>query len=229
MCAEFIRQYTEAGWVCHPETFDFDIVLVSPEGQRVGIEAKLQPNIEVLYQALTRRNASVHFRGVLVPYAGEAFCTVAHQIKLSVSILRSPETRLFWGRVGYNYANLTAEHMRWQQHVTQELPERPVMLPAGVPSPRKVTRWNVAAVGFCLAQMARHNRGFTAKEFKAEAKLDMKLWVQKQWVVQCGFRTERGRRVTLWQLNDGAPDRPDRKYPEIADALRPATVTQVEA
>lgn len=214
MCDEFIAQYTTAGWVVYPETFGFDMVAVSPEGERVGIEAKLHPNTLVLDQAIGRPTGAVHFRAVLVPHAPSDFRHVASTLRLSVLELPDDQTPMF-------YAGNCAYHdptrgKRWQTDVTEPLLAHPMKMRAGLPAPRSVTKWKVTAVTFCLQNMGRQ---FTAKQFHEETKLHMGRWEAYDWVVKAG-KTSTKRPENLWSLSEAA-DRPDLQYPELADAIRP--------
>lgn len=54
LCAFFMREVGEEleGWVCHPETGGFDIVMAHVDGRQIGVEAKLQLNAKVADQIL---------------------------------------------------------------------------------------------------------------------------------------------------------------------------------
>lgn len=224
MCEAFIAQYKDAGWSAHSEQFGFDFVLVSPDGERVGVEAKLQTTVGVLYQAISREDGYVHFRAALVPNPTTDFVSVARRLKIHVYEMPSPDHQLFVKGTSvftsiFYHQPATASGLRWCRDVKGELlrVEVPGLRP-GSPNPRAVTRWKVQAVQFCLNQ---GKRPFTRKEFDASAKVDMSRWVKYGWIEPVGSEVRNGRPVTLYQLTDHH-ERPDLQYPELAAALRAA-------
>lgn len=221
MCEAFIAQYKAAGWAAHAEQFGFDFVLVSPVGERIGVEAKLQTTVGVLHQAISREDGFVHFRAVLVPHPTDDFVRVARRLKIHVFRMPSTAHELFWReRAGLQPLEVDrppAAAMRWCHEVRGELLRVAVRgLRPGAPAPRAVTRWKVQAVQFCLSQ---GKRTFTRKEFDSSAKVDMSRWVKYGWINQVGDEVRNGRSVHIYQLTDHH-ERPDLQYPELADAIR---------
>lgn len=222
MCEAFIAQYVAAGWAAYPETFDFDFVLVSPEGVRIGVEAKLQVTVGVLYQAGSRIGQQVHFRAVLVPVHDPDFVEVARKLKLHVFNMASPQSKLFYDCFGRLEATdrPPAESLRWSKEVTGQLLSLNIpSLRPGSPAPRKITKWKLHAVKFCLSHT---DKTFSAKEFATAAAVDMKRWVGYGWIEQVGKETRNGRLVATYRLTEHH-DRPDLQYPELAAALRDST------
>jgi hypothetical protein len=68
LCAAFMKQAREKGWRCYPEFFCYDIYLAKDD-IHIGIEAKLQANLEVVSQCIGRpaMTSGPDFRAVLVP------------------------------------------------------------------------------------------------------------------------------------------------------------------
>ena len=224
MCASFVAAAESAGWLVYPETAGHDLVLVATErvavqsgfevGDQVAVEAKLVANLEVLAQAIPadrRRYAGdrgADFYAVLVPTMPPGFRDVA--AALGILVIRcacdggqayhsyNPVQMSDWERAG----------LLCSAPQPLVLPLR-VRMPAGLPSPRKVTPWKVDAVRICLL-----DRELSRDDFKG-TQVSSRTFVDRGWMQV----SRREGRVPFWTLVD-RPTRPDRMYPEIVAALR---------
>jgi hypothetical protein len=221
LCDVFIEKARAEGLVCHPETSGWDVLVVDPEsGEQAGVEAKLRPNVHVLFQATRtlehRPGPDVH--AVLVPSATEAFSWVAEELR--VTVLEGwrfipEETRHAWRCHEPETARgvLFDRTPRWNHPRPEWEPEVEVFQSAGTPGPRSVTPWKIAAVKLCLRLRAegsvRRHDVLNDRVLKAS----WSLWSQR-WLVGIG---KEGRH-TLYGPRPGA-ELPDEMYPRLTEAL----------
>lgn len=207
LCASFAAFAKNQGWSVHPETSDFDLLLVwdkkfgHPQnpGDVVGVQAKMRPSLELLAQAkpLWMATSGPDFHVVVVPQASGPFLAVAQALGLSVS---TPEY--------YNW-NLT---LGQRHHYPKRpwYPEVPVEMEAGTPSPRSVTKWKVTAVRLCLHGI---RRGFlTAADFNAFG-ISMGRWVQQGWIEDTGTKDGKLKKYGV------AAVAPHTMYPEVTASV----------
>lgn len=227
MCAEFQRIMKDRGWRVFPETSGFDILLVATggarwhstwdqvmnEGLQVGVEAKLRPNIKVLYQSLPMRQgqrSGPDFHMVLTPTHSSEFVMVAARLGILVASI-TPEMRFRRERdlrmpPLFPFARCLYEEPCW-------VPGVEVEMSAGAASPRTLSPWKLKAVRFCIE--AEKRDFVTASDF-AEAGLSASLFVRQRWFVACG----KIGRFNRYQLNAASTDAPHRRFPEVAAAIR---------
>lgn len=207
LCEKFIavaRDYCHV----HAEVSDWDILLVRPStGEQIGIQAKLRPNLEVIGQALRQYDASKQagpdIRAVLVPGTNHVFNRVARECHLHV----------FSGEFA-KPAHIQAAFEgapRWPFKEREWVPSNEVSTAAGVASPKKTTKWKLAAVELCL--LARRKGFVTAIDLKA-LKLDPKWWFDYRFGPVLLPTGERGK----YKLNPAAHS-PDLRYPEVVGAI----------
>lgn len=230
MCAAFQRQMKACGWRVFPETSGFDILLVAgstarwgatwkkqlvEEGLQIGVEAKLRPNIKVLYQSLPMRHGArsgPDFHMVLTPTHSSEFVAVAGRLGILVASI-TPEIR-FKGDNDlrmpplFPFARCLYSEPCW-------VPGVEVEMSAGAASPRTISPWKLKAVRFCIE--AEKRDFVTASDF-AEAGLSASTFVRQRWFVVCG----KIGRYNRYQLNRDAADAPHRRFPEVAAAIRAA-------
>lgn len=214
LCQSLIDACRAQGWACYAETFGFDILLVSPAGTRLGIEAKLQPNAKVIDQARehTRRNKkAAHYVVVVVPHAAPRFYQACNALNIGVLVLEPgvAQVDILKG------LSLATDCVARSTVTLKPLPAVCVDMPAGVPSPRSITPWKLAAVRFCMDHLG--SDAITAAMFVA-AGLDHRRWVKSKWLVPTSkIVGASGRLVQAYKLGP-APGRPDLKFPEIVAA-----------
>src|SRR6185437_3226759 len=150
LCAAFIEWAIREGYRCYPETADFDILAVDEDGWQIGIEAKLRMNVKVISQALPRYGAEIgpDHRAILVPSIDSelreicGFCGL--EIFYCLTRYRDPRP----GR-RHEFARDRSDRgamFDWNPKQRCELPEYMPDVPAGVPSPLKLTPWKIAAL-----------------------------------------------------------------------------------
>lgn len=223
LCAEFVDKL-EPGWTVYPETCDWDLLLVLTEpqpltdsqhrvydrtaikrleaGTQVGIEAKLRANCTVLRQALpgtswcdTENTAGPDFRAVLVPKAGGDFRCVAEH--LGIVVLTTEKPGGYRSPVAGRLEQLLWHSTAWHHARRYKLPEVVPDVPAGVPSPVKLTRWKLGAIK--LSMRLRHKGYLVRADFK-EFGIDPGRWYNS-WLQPDG--KVRGGRGLRWVA---APD-----------------------
>lgn len=273
LCTVFAARARSEGFVVHAETSGWDLLLVRGDVQ-VGVQAKLDPNLSVVSQALpadpTRAEVSIGptHRAVLLP--GPAFNATAaereryvqlrrvciasgllvfHDTVLSVAHRTDCATRearsygaprrhaalldtpcCAWTWIPEtSIARYLSKPARWSAKQPEWLPDVVVQHRGGVPNPRAVTQWKLAAVRLCLLLA---ERGYlTGPDFKGARPggVSVSTWLQRRWLRRDGSITIRpgersraryvARPAEEWQ--HGQP-RPDVRYPEIVAALRAA-------
>lgn len=221
LCDALIKVAKEQGYHIYPETSNWDIIIV--KDIQIGIQAKLKDNMDVLAQAIEGVQPvgvnikwsypAPHIRAVLVPHASKEFKKIASVLGVFVI-----EGAVFnrYGKIrewikeiskldGYNKNCLTfPKKLCW-------IPEVEIDVPAGVSSPKTITKWKLAAVKLCLLL---NEKGFlTSVDFKS-INMSMTLWKQKKWLIPADkigklIKYVRNKKIEL----------PDQLYPEIVEAL----------
>lgn len=207
------------GFSVYPECDGHDLVLQVREprdeleaGDLVVVEGKLHDNVKVLAQALppSRRWGSENISGghwhcVAVPGASQEFERVAWAAGIHViRVLASGMVR--WPRWQHE--------LRHDPGLLISVPDVEVIMVAGHPAPRAVTRWKLAAVELCLLALRRPRREVRGSDFRSFG-LHATLWLDRCWI----RRTGTDGRYAVYALQD-VETRPDLEYPEIAAALR---------
>lgn len=227
LCSHFVDVIRREGWVVYPETAGFDLLLVAtPEvmahrpyshvglqpGDQVGVEAKLQANIKVLDQAMPKAfgRSGPEFHAVLLPMENMEFMRVAARLGvLSIfAYYRHPEASrltIRWPNFSL-YARTMYEEQCWT-------PDIPVETAAGVPSPRRISKWKLDAVRFCI--LAQKKEFVLSTDF-TEAGLNSGTFVSRGWFVPAG----KIGRMTKYVVNPDSKTAPHVKYPEVAEAVR---------
>ncbi len=221
LCDVFLEKARAEGLVCHPEASGWDVLVVDPEsGEQAGVEAKLRPNVHVLYQATQQREhrsgPAVH--AVLVPSASEAFAWVAEELRVAVVEgwrFVPEETRHAWRCREPETVRcaLFDRTPRWSHSEPAWEPEVEVIQSAGVPGPRSVTPWKIAAVKLCLRLRVEGSVRRSDVLAVPILSASWSLWSQR-WLVAVG----RDGRHTIYGPRPGA-ELPDEMYPRLAEAL----------
>lgn len=225
LCSGFAEYARSAGWRVYPETSNWDLLLVAtPEvktknvrsGDQLGIQAKLNANIEVLRQAMPQPDArrGPNFHGVLVPRVTPDFREVAHGLFITpIAGTRNVYTDRPKTVQGFKHQLLFLNPLfRLEYSEPLWCPEVEVWTPAGVPSPASLTPWKFKAVRLCIEGRAK---GFlTSSDFYAQ-RMGKTLWIRNGWVVELGEQEKYGKQKK-YVLTDKAPDH---IYPEITKAL----------
>lgn len=192
LCALFIMEFNKLpGWTCYPEAAGFDVLVVHEDGRQIGVEAKLQINAKVADQILPGRGDDIYgragpdYRMVIVNKVTDASAGIVKMLeRLGVTVLRPRSTWTAQGDcftfdLDSKLADVSGRRPSWDCYMFDwNPPERcqvPVMvtnLPAGVPSPVRLTPWKESAFkviaqlrsqGFITAkQIAAHGVGVTA-------------------------------------------------------------------
>ncbi|CAD0264245.1 conserved hypothetical protein [Pseudomonas veronii] len=215
LCELFIREFGKIeGWTCYPEAAGFDVLVVHQDGRQIGVEAKLSLNAKVADQILPNYGDDYYGRPgpdhrlVIVSKITDASAGIAKMLhRLGVKVLSPRQT---WERTGYEHTfdlkhSLLADEtgntffgrerlFDWSPVERCYVPAIVSDLPAGVPSPVRLTPWKEAAVklvalmrsqGFItVKQIAAHGMGSTSWTQPAGSK---PAWLAKgtsrgQWV-----------------------------------------------
>lgn len=188
LCQAFIEQFNALqGWTCYPETAGFDILVVHETGWQIGVEAKLKLNAKVADQILPGDWESQYgspgpdHRLVIVGDITEASLGIQRLLEMcGVAVLRPHMNRRPKPGVRFEYEHYPDFNLRdwlrqgtpWRKHLFDwNPPERckvPVVVPdvpAGVPSPLRLTPWKEAALKVLI--QLRQQGYITAKQITA--------------------------------------------------------------
>ena len=209
LCERFAAVAREDGWKVYAETGGWDVLLVGPDGVQAGVQAKMRANLDVVSQALDPPEAfdGPDYHCVLVPKRSRpliAVCAPLRIVSLDGSSRQAMRLRTEW-----------RQHFRWTHRGPVWVPPFEPDVPAGVPAPRQVTRWKIAAIRVCLVL---RDRGYvTSKDFREQG-IHPSLWVGR-WIEDSGRREGRFKRYVA---KPGAR-RPDEDHPDIAAKIREAS------
>lgn len=228
MCDSFMELASSFGWSVYPETSGHDIVLVATPrcknfaaGTQIGVQAKLQANVEVLAQALPRdprrpAAAAPHVHAILVPMATEEFRIVAR--RLDVKVLRSTKRNWSGATTISPDMGLLDPAQTWPLQLPTKplwVPEVEVRMAAGTAGPKLLTPWKMAAIKLCLHGLAQ---GYlTTKDFDTH-QVSMSRWIQKKWIKPGEFIKVGPKRLKMYHLVD-ANRPPHLLYPEVTAAV----------
>lgn len=207
LCEPLVKLARDSGYEVHAEVSNWDLLIVCRQtGMQCGVQAKLRPSVDVLAQALGHeKSPGPDLHAVLVPFSSPAFAAVADHLR--VHVFRG----VYLEHV--SLPRIFESAFRWTHKRREWIPEVEVITPAGVPSPRSITRWKLAAVKLCM--LARE-RGYVTPADMRELKLSRHWWFSAQFGPMLVSGGERGKYVLRDPLNENVPDL---RWPEITRAL----------
>ena len=238
LAAHFIEEAKSYGWIAYPETDGFDVLLVATAGvvghfeagDQIGVQAKLTPNLEVLYQSLPRKASwpGPTYYAALVPRATPEFLELASQLKIKVF----EATAKFWPNGRYGRSSQVEWRIGpvkafmdppklWHRHQHAKpcwFPEVQVegLAVAGAAGPKQLTPWKFKAVKLALHGL---QKGYLTSRDFADFDVSMSRWVQKGWIVPGAYVVENGKRLRSHKLIEHM-NPPHLMYPEIVEALK---------
>ncbi|MBA1280334.1 hypothetical protein [Stutzerimonas stutzeri] len=196
LCSLFINALNKQdGWVCYPEAAGFDVLIVHEDGRQIGVEAKLALNAKVADQILPDHGDDYYgapgpdHRLVIVSKITDASAGIAKMLhRLGVTVI-TPHAA--WTSNGHAHEFYLDDLIRreadgktwfghqflfdWSPAQRCHVPAVVSDLPAGVPSPVRLTPWKEAALRV-VAQM--RSQGFiTAKQIAAHG-IGATAWTQ---------------------------------------------------
>lgn len=196
LCEVFMREFNQIdGWTCYPEAAGFDVLVVHDDGRQIGVEAKLTLNAKVADQILPNHGddffgrAGPDHRIVIVSKITEASAGIAKMLhRLGVKVLIPRDA---WERTGYvrrfdlEDSLLTLEDrdvffgrellFDWSPAQRCQVPAVVSDLPAGVPSPIRLTPWKEAAIK--VVALMRSQGFITVKQIAAHG-MGANKWTQ---------------------------------------------------
>ncbi len=162
LCAAFSDCAKEHGWIVYPETAEWDLLLVGPEGVQLGIQAKLRFNATLLRQALPGRceleNPGPDYRGILLPECDRDIRQVCEAVGL---ICFSAEYAWTWTgekdrstvsfpRSKFMTCRYSDEGLRYWNPVSRyALPRYIPDVAGGQSAPVRLTEWKICALRVC--------------------------------------------------------------------------------
>lgn len=213
LCAAFIAD-AAARWnlTAYAETSGWDILMVAPDGTQIGVQAKMQFNMKLLYQTIedgwSRWNPTgPDFRAVLLPYRD------------GDPILQALGIGAFWpdayplkGRIRFNpeleYPQWSAWHY-WNPEQRVALPKYVPDVVAGASGPIQLTKWKIAALQIMATLELR---GYVTRDDFKQFGIDHRRWTNSnEWLIP---GTEKGRYVRGPNLNF------DKQHPDVYGKVR---------
>lgn len=195
LCAAFVREFNAIdGWTCYPETGGFDILVAHVDGRQIGVEAKMQLNAKVVDQILPRfatyyDECGPDYRLVIVPYISDGAAGIAKMLRMlgvdtweaqsnpdRYSGLFHIDTKIHQG-TGQHYWD--PARFDWNPAQRIKLPDTVPEVPAGVPSPVRLTPWKQGALRV-LAHLHIHRR-ITVKQIHGYG-IDSTMWTRHGWL-----------------------------------------------
>lgn len=197
LCTFFMLEFNSLpGWTCHPEAAGFDVLVVHEDGRQIGVEAKLALNAKVADQILPSLGDEFYgkpgpdHRLVIVSKITDASAGIKKMLEhLGVRVLVaskysrlkgcshgfSIESELFWPEKDLPRWGYYNRMFDWSPETRCAVPSVVTTLPAGVPSPVRLTPWKESALRV-IAQM-RHQGFITAKQI-ASYGIGVTAWTQ---------------------------------------------------
>ncbi len=134
------------GAAVHPECSGWDIVIVAPSGEQIGVQAKLRPTLDVIGQAIggMAANQGPDIVAIAVPVHNVTLDRVARALDMTMLLGVALAPR---GHVDFKQWMRLA-----RRRVTTKrcwVPEVEIDIPCGVPSPRTVSPWKMGAAKVC--------------------------------------------------------------------------------
>jgi len=190
LCDAFIHFVNKNGWTVYPEQNGWDMLLVKNDIQ-IGIQAKIRPNIDVLYQTLppyiimpvngTETKKGPNFRAVLTQGVYVEFRTICRSLRIiaiSPRHIRADGTIEDWDGGWLIEENLN-EAYRWKPMKQEWLPDIVPMHKCGVASPTTLSKWSQSALkAFAYLE---ENKTITSKKIK-EYGINSQLLVQLKYI-----------------------------------------------
>jgi len=186
LCSLFIREFNQLpGWTCYPECAGFDVLVVHEDGRQIGVEAKLTLNVKVADQILPVEALDFYSRPgpdyrlvivgritdssaglrkmlerfgvqVLVPRISHTSRGDEATFDLEHRLLEAKGQKSMFGRL-YLFD--------WNPEERCRLPAMVTSLPAGVPSPVRLTPWKESALK--VLALLRKQGFITARQIAA--------------------------------------------------------------
>ncbi len=212
LCALFMSEFNSLpGWTCHPEAAGFDVLVVHEDGRQIGVEAKLVLNAKVADQILPSLGDEFYgksgpdHRLVIVSKITDASAGIKKMLEhLGVRVLVAQrcssirgqdhafgiQHNLFWPEKGFPQWGHYSRMFDWWPEKRCQVPSVVTKLPAGVPSPVRLTPWKESAL-HVIAQM-RYQGFITAKQISAFG-IGVTAWTQSPgskpaWLVRGACR-----------------------------------------
>lgn len=244
LCERFSEVARKDGWTIYPEQGPWGLLLVRG-GVQVGVQAKITASVHMLLQALPdhldQEIEGPHYRAVLfervagrTSRARQANRREIYQLAqhLRLLVLQPPEVpRHTWLYRWQPSPNLLAHpnrvfvktinwrFYRWWPRTLEWIPPFVPDLPAGVPNPRKVRPWALAA---CALEQIYAERGWVCLEdARKVTEAHSGSWKPRSLLQRFYGATSarvKDSRQYQWKRQSWNPV-PSKKYPEVAAGL----------
>ncbi len=178
-------------------------------GTQIGVEAKLKPNLQVIFQAMPQslQAPGPHHYVILVPWAPAEYIDLVGRLKIGLIHAAHFEMKRFFKAFRYRH-----EHVSpcWVPDVEVK------GMKAGIRAPLQLTKWKLGSVKLGLLGT---ERGYlTLHDFK-EHDIQIQRWIASGWLEADGKVISNGRKVTKYLImEDKNP--PHLRYHDVAEALK---------
>lgn len=195
LCAAFVAAIDKRVWTPYAETAGWDILLARKiDGFQIGIQAKLQLNIEVVNQAIEEYSywaaaaPGPDCRAVLVPRGSTGKLTrVCDYLGLEIIQCDGPKPRnvsgpTFWPPLPAGPIDHRGDAWHeWCPAQRHKLPDYVPDVAAGAPSPLQLTDWKIRAIKIAVLMELR---GVVRRTDFAHLKIDHRRWIANEWIVR---------------------------------------------
>ncbi len=203
LCQTFIKQIPKT-WTAYAESCGFDILLVGPNGEQIGIEAKMKLNADVMRQIMEHasgaKSEGPDYRAVLIPWGcTSGLVSVCDYIGITVIEMRDKDMYLEERKPFGKDHHYTALHIKkfkpdlpdpkriywgvrdeWHDFAPVKQCKLPDYIPdvrAGRSAPVQLTEWKVKAIKICCIL---EKTGYVTRGDFDMLKLDHRRWMISQ-------------------------------------------------
>jgi len=225
MCDELSAHMKDSGWIVYPEQGGWDLLLVRRNIQ-IGVQAKLRPTIKLLSQALISEQVSgPHYRAVAVGNSQEEekedFAKISMALRLIYIDMGIHPDYWFYKatqRVSLKYYRHFPNNIVWTPPYVPELD-------AGIPSPKTVSPWKIAAIKMELIAETKgwvsiiDAREVVRQEVPIEKKGSYPRTLLQSFFVRTKEKDPRNTRCSKWVMGRKRY-RPSDKFKDVFEALK---------
>ncbi|MEC4242144.1 hypothetical protein [Pseudomonas sp. DSV-1] len=244
LCDIFIREFNNLdGWICYPEAAGFDVLAVHQDGRQIGVEAKIALNAKVADQILPWHGNDYYERPgpdhrlVIVSRITDASAGIAKMLeRQGVRVIQPRISRTVRGdEFTFQLEHqLVATENRNRVHCAEpflfdwnpsercRVPILATNLPAGVPSPIKLTPWKESAL--IVVALLRKQGFITSKQIAARG-ISAHAWTQAQtgknaWLAKGDIRGQ-------WVETEHLPPF-DKQHPDVYALAMQAVINELQ-
>jgi hypothetical protein len=204
LCEKFIDIVRLYDYVVYPEISNWDIVIILPGGAQFGVQAKMRPNIDVVYQCVRNVTRGPRYRAVLLPRYDDRVKKVCLRLGLKffslLEILKIKKDPIeLFGIKDWGSSKL------WVPPI-----ETPSII-AGDSAPKRFTKWRYNAIRLCI--ILEHRGYLISKDFDT-------LGVNKSYFLSTGAIVRSGKIGKFVKYAKGSGELPSKGFEKEFELLK---------